>query len=376
MKKFLIGICVLAVLTGCVSNKAFKAEKQRVGRMEFQQMKDIENLSTLREEYQQNVLSTDQMMLSLEDELSSLRGELNTLTSGVAEMRAEFTDYAQVTDTQLQIMREELLAATRKISQTEERIAVISEQITELNTASEAQKAQLSELEENLDTSATFNEDVMIDLDQRLEDLRDSITQMQNSLNSQEADARYNALNQKLESMKLVLDGSKSSTTGELSSLRKNIETMEAELAVIGNDLHAISSKTASGAAKTDRAVISYNNAKVFYDKGRYEEAILKLEAFTKAYPDHELVPNALYWIGESYYTAKNYQKAIREFEAVVNRYPAHPKAADAQVKIAMSNASLGDNALAASQLTTFKASYPGYANMALVDKLIKRFSK
>ena len=375
MKKFLILICVLALLAGCVSNKAFKAEKQRVGRMEFQQMKDIENLSTLQEEYQQNVLTVDQMMVSLEDELSMLREDLSSLNSGVDEMRSEFEDYAQLTETEMQALREGLTDTVEKINQTETRIAEITVQISDLNASTAAQKAQLQELEENLDTSATFNEDVMIDLDQRLEDLRESITQMQSKLNNGENEDKYEALNQKLESMKLILDGSKSSTTGEIGTLRKNIESMEAELAVMGNDLHAISSKTASGAAKTDRAVISYNNAKVFYDKGKYEDAILKLEAFTKAYPDHELVPNALYWIGESYYTAKNYQKAIREFEAVVTAYPTHPKAADAKIKIAMSHASLGDNAMAASELNSFKAAHPGYANMALVDRLLKRFS-
>lgn len=375
MKKFLILICVLALLTGCVSNKAFKAEKQRVGRMEFQQMKDIENLSNLQEEYQQNVLTVDQMMVSLEDELSLLREDLSSLNSGVVEMRAEFADYAQLTETEMQALREGLNATVEKINQTETRIAEITVQISDLNASSAAQKAQLQELEENLDTSASFNEDVMIDLDQRLEDLRESISGMQAKLSNGENEDKYEALNQKLESMKLILDGSKSSTTGEIGTLRKNIESMEAELAVMGNDLHAISSKTASGAAKTDRAVISYNNAKVFYDKGRYEDAILKLEAFTKAYPDHELVPNALYWIGESYYTAKNYQKAIREFEAVVAAYPSHPKAADAKIKIAMSHASLGDNAQAVSELNSFKATHPGYANMALVDRLLKRFS-
>ena len=375
MRKLIIVLFAITLLAGCVSNRTFKAEKQRVGRMEFQQMKNTDNLDAMREEFEQNSLAVDQMMVNLEDELSLLREDLVSLNSGVVEMRGEFSQYAEMTDAEMQAVRERLNSTVEKIAQTETRIARINDQVAELNTVSVAQKAKLQEIEDNYDTSTTFNEDVIIDLDQRLEDLRASIGDSQAMIKNSNNDQNYDAVNQKLESMKLVLDGSKSVTTSEINTMRRNIETMEAELAVIGNDLLAITSKTATGAARTDMAVTSYNNAKVYYDRSKYEEAIVKLEAFVKANPDHSLVPNALYWIGESYYSGKNYQKAIREFESVVYAYPEHPKADDSKIKIAMSYANMGDTAQAASELNMFKVNHPSYANMKLVDRLLKRYS-
>lgn len=52
MRKLLVVLFAITLVAGCVSNRTFKAEKQRIGRIEFQQMKDIENLDQLREDYE------------------------------------------------------------------------------------------------------------------------------------------------------------------------------------------------------------------------------------------------------------------------------------------------------------------------------------
>lgn len=61
-----------------------------------------------------------------------------------------------------------------------------------------------------------------------------------------------------------------------------------------------------------------------------------KLEQFVKQRPQSELVPNALYWMGEAYYSEKNYESAILQFQDVLEKYPSHPKAAAALYKQAL----------------------------------------
>jgi len=78
------------------------------------------------------------------------------------------------------------------------------------------------------------------------------------------------------------------------------------------------------------------------------EEGRKILQEFLSAEPNSVLVPNALYWIGESHYVDKNYPQAILSFKEVTRRYPKHHKAAAALLKIGMSYAMLGekDNAV------------------------------
>jgi tol-pal system protein YbgF len=141
---------------------------------------------------------------------------------------------------------------------------------------------------------------------------------------------------------------------------------------VVANDLEAVTSGTARGRAQTDRVVNSYNNAKAYYDRHNYEEAIVRLEAFVNANPNHDYVPNALYWIAESYYAGRNFPKAIRAFMDVVDRYPTHAKAQDAKIKLAMCYSRQGDNELAKTTLTSFKTEYPAYHNMRLVNRILE----
>ena len=59
--------------------------------------------------------------------------------------------------------------------------------------------------------------------------------------------------------------------------------------------------------------------------------------------PENKLVPNALYWLGETYYAQVKYPDAILQFKDVVAKYPKSPKKQDALLKIAMSYDNLND---------------------------------
>jgi len=67
------------------------------------------------------------------------------------------------------------------------------------------------------------------------------------------------------------------------------------------------------------------------------------LTAFVAQNPGHKLVPNALYWKGESYYAEKDYENAILSFQDVVDKHPAGDKAPDAVFKQGLSFLALQD---------------------------------
>ncbi|OPX97959.1 MAG: tol-pal system protein YbgF [Syntrophorhabdus sp. PtaU1.Bin002] len=66
----------------------------------------------------------------------------------------------------------------------------------------------------------------------------------------------------------------------------------------------------------------AYKDAFDAFQKKSYEESIQKFSAFIEANPGTPLVPNALYWIGQSYMNVKNYEKAILSFQELVDKYP------------------------------------------------------
>jgi tol-pal system protein YbgF len=67
--------------------------------------------------------------------------------------------------------------------------------------------------------------------------------------------------------------------------------------------------------------------------EGRYDEAATALRDFHGRYPEHELAPNALYWLGEAHYVRRDYTSALAAFQGLLQQYPGTRKAPDALLK-------------------------------------------
>lgn len=65
---------------------------------------------------------------------------------------------------------------------------------------------------------------------------------------------------------------------------------------------------------------------------------------FLEQYPKNDLVANAKYWIGETYYSEKNYDQAILSFQDVIKNYPQKDKVPAAMLKQAMAFKAIKDN--------------------------------
>ncbi len=65
-----------------------------------------------------------------------------------------------------------------------------------------------------------------------------------------------------------------------------------------------------------------YESAYLNYVKGSYNEAINGFKSYLKIAPDSPLSDNALYWIGECYYSMGKRQDAVDTFNELITKYP------------------------------------------------------
>lgn len=105
--------------------------------------------------------------------------------------------------------------------------------------------------------------------------------------------------------------------------------------------------------------------------QAQYEQALRAYEAgtlalsrrlfarFMDSHPHHALLPNALYWTGETWYDQHRFDTAEQIFQQVVRLYPRHHKSADALLKMAYCAERRGDVVGARILLHRLLAAYP-----------------
>jgi tol-pal system protein YbgF len=96
------------------------------------------------------------------------------------------------------------------------------------------------------------------------------------------------------------------------------------------------------------------------------------LSDFAVKYPNHKLIPNALYWKGEALYQEKDFENAILTFQDVVDKYPRGEKAPDAMYKQGLSFLALKDNKNARILLDLVQKKYPKSKAAEMAKKKIK----
>jgi tol-pal system protein YbgF len=70
-------------------------------------------------------------------------------------------------------------------------------------------------------------------------------------------------------------------------------------------------------------------------------------------------MPNARYWLGESFYSMRNYDRAIREFDLLVRQHPGNSKVASAMLKQGYAYLEMGNKTQARRVLNDLQKQYP-----------------
>lgn len=93
---------------------------------------------------------------------------------------------------------------------------------------------------------------------------------------------------------------------------------------------------------------------------------------FIEQYPKHDLLGNARYWIGETYFNEKNYEAAIVAFQDVIKLHPQQPKVAAAMLKQARAFKAIDDTKSARYVLKKLVEGYPKSDEAKKARELLK----
>lgn len=116
----------------------------------------------------------------------------------------------------------------------------------------------------------------------------------------------------------------------------------------------------------------AYNVAFDALKGGNYADAAQLFLSFLELYPNGAYTPNALYWLGESYYVTQNYQLAAQQFRTLLERYPTHDKASGSLLKLGLSEYGLGKVDEAERTLNDVVTRYPGTDVARTADDRLK----
>lgn len=122
------------------------------------------------------------------------------------------------------------------------------------------------------------------------------------------------------------------------------------------------------GIGKTLSPTEAYNLAYNDYLKGNYDLAIISFKNFSDQYQKSALIPQSIYWTGESYYGKKSFSKAIEYFDRLRKEHPRSEKASSALLKIGFAHLELGDRVKARIHLKRVIEQFPN-SNEALLAK-------
>ena len=87
-----------------------------------------------------------------------------------------------------------------------------------------------------------------------------------------------------------------------------------------------------------------YDHAFQLLSQRKWHEAETALQRFIDEYPEHILVSNAYYWLGETHYVRKDYERSAVMFAEGYKKFPKGNKAPDILLKLGMSLVSLGQS--------------------------------
>jgi tol-pal system protein YbgF len=119
-----------------------------------------------------------------------------------------------------------------------------------------------------------------------------------------------------------------------------------------------------------------YNMAYSDYLKGNFDLAVEGFKMYKDQFSDSPLADNALYWIGECYYSQRKFEDAIDMFNELILAYPQGDKIAAAFLKKGMSFAETGrkEEAMAAYKLLITK--FPVEEETRIAQQKIKELAE
>ncbi len=149
-------------------------------------------------------------------------------------------------------------------------------------------------------------------------------------------------------------EAASTNSTERLDSLAARLEDVEATTQQIESQLglEVSASEAESSDRKGSQASTNgtqgpeslYDRALQAFRDREYEKASSLWSLFVENNKDHKLVPNAYFWMGESYYQLEDYPQAVLKYQKVIEEYPDSGKYPPALLKQGLSFYKLNKN--------------------------------
>ena len=103
----------------------------------------------------------------------------------------------------------------------------------------------------------------------------------------------------------------------------------------------------------------AYDEAIGVLRTGEFDKSVAALAAFLKRYPGSQYADSARFWTGNALYGKRDYKEAIATFRAFVASAPDHPRAPEALLSLANSQAEMKDPRAARRTIEELVKAYP-----------------
>jgi tol-pal system protein YbgF len=210
--------------------------------------------------------------------------------------------------------------------------------------------------------AALFEDDearrAILDLRQRVEQMRQQAEQRQNDENAQ---LRRSLL--ELQTQIEQMRGELQRMTGQNEQLTRTVTEMQQRQGEIDNRLKQSepSKVTVDGRefSADPREKADFEAALGVFRGGQFAQAQTAFAEFVKRYPQSGYNASALFWLGNAQYATRNYNEAIANFRSMLSLAPDHAKAPEAVLSIANCQIELKDTRAARRTLEDLVKAYP-----------------
>jgi tol-pal system protein YbgF len=104
--------------------------------------------------------------------------------------------------------------------------------------------------------------------------------------------------------------------------------------------------------------------------KAQYEEASAAFRSFADTYPNDELAPQAIYWVGDIAYVQRDYTSAARAFAEELKKFPGSTRAPESMLKLGQSLLALNQKKEGCRALGTLPIQFPA-ASKSVADQAL-----
>lgn len=235
-----------------------------------------------------------------------------------------------------------------------------------------AQRASLADRVAALERQDSTTRSSNVDLLNQVTELRREVVQLRSQIEE---------LQHGIEQMRETSRAQYLDADGRLNRLEGGFvpEPADDEAGEAGASLPVPVPETAAGAAERPRLPAQDPDERAAYEvafsalrAGEYEKSTELFRQFLGAHPDGALVPNAQYWLGESFYVLEDYDAAQRAFEALIQRFPEDSRTPRALLKVGLSQYGRQEMESAEQTLAQVIERYPGSDAAATADDRLR----